>query len=591
MEEELSEKEDITMATDSHVEEQGSAHANTNASEYTKRKDDMLVTTTNQQVPESDALEGAAEQATSSLGSLSNNIDDTNTPKNSSHNVTSAAATTEPKSGPNESITKSAENLERNEDEDADAKACGAAVDEKVVEMKHHTELAGATIETKNNDIEQPKFPQEEQVPKSDSTISVGKGAADVPSQGSAMGNVAAAERDKTERSEENMASDHDKDEPPQDFTQLTVVQLKEKLRELNLHVTGRKPELIDRLNGHLYPNLKNTGVVEEAQSTKTTSLLAEDQPSAKQEAEKPTPSKSSSAVRRSNREKKPSLKVAEDLEDTPISALSNPVDSETDDDDFVEAEEFETKEADSPGVPKSIVTGKRRKKPQPSLAAVPEDNALEEAKIGEKVVSIKSAGEKASKRSTRSQSTRLTKKREDSKSESAASSSVSTKASKRTAASVSTRASKRVKKSAPASSSKVATVAAASAAWKCHKCNATNSPERKRCEGCLGWKGGHREGHSNSPPSTKEVSSAMTSKKSPPGSSSKLVAVAAASQDSPKKRGPGRPRKKLELGGDTSVASSRRSAQQKSKSKVNESPSVSVATRRSTRSRVSKKL
>ena len=546
MEEELSEKEDITMATDSHFEEQGSAHANTNASEYTKRKDDMLVTTTNQQVPESDALEGAAEQATSSLGSLSNNIDDTNTPKNSSHNVTSAAATTEPKSGPNESITKSAENLERNEDEDADAKACGAAVDEKVVEMKHHTELAGATIESKNNDIEQPKFPQEEQVPKSDSTISVGKGAADVPSQGSAMGNVAAAERDKTGRSEENMASDHDKDEPPQDFTQLTVVQLKEKLRELNLHVTGRKPELIDRLNGHLYPNLKNTGVVEEAQSTKTTSLLAEDQPSAKQEAEKPTPSKSSSAVRRSNREKKPSLKVAEDLEDTPISALSNPVDSETDDDDFVEAEEFETKEADSPGVPKSIVTGKRRKKPQPSLAAVPEDNALEEAKIGEKVVSIKSAGEKASKRSTRSQSTRLTKKREDSKSESAASSSVSTKASKRTAASVSTRASKRVKKSA--------TVAAASAGtWKCHKCNATNSPERKRCEGCLGWKGGHRE--------------------------------------SPKKRGPGRPRKKLELGGDTSVASSRRSAQQKSKSKVNESPSVSVATRRSTRSRVSKKL
>ena len=553
MEEELSEKEDITMATDSHVEEQGSAHANTNASEYTKRKDDMLVTT-NQQVPESDVLEGAAEQANSSLGALSNNIDDTNTPKNSSQNVTSAAATTEPKSGPNESITKSAENLERNEDEDADAKACGAAVDEKAVEVKNRTELAGATIESKNNE-EQPKFPQEEQVPKSDSTISVGKGAADVPSQGSVMGNV--AEQDKTAGSEENMASDLDKDEPPQDFTQLTVVQLKDKLRELNLHVTGRKQELIDRLNGHLYPNLKNTGVVEEAQSTKTTSLLAEDQPSAKQEAEKPTPSKSSSAVRRSNREKKPSLKVAEDLEDTPISALSNPVDSETDDDDFVEAEEFDTKEADSPGVPKSIVTGKRRKKPQPSLAAVPEDNALEEAKIGEKVVSIKSAGEKASKRSTRSQSTRLTKKREDSKSESAASSSVSTKASKRTAASVSTRASKRVKKSAPASSSKVATVAAASAGtWKCHKCNATNSPERKRCEGCLGWKGGHRD-----------------------------------AQDSPKKRGPGRPRKKLELGGDTSVASSRRSSQQKSKSKVDESSSVSVATRRSTRSRVSKKL
>ena len=540
MEEELSEKEDITMAMDSHVEEQGSAHANTDASE-TQRKDDMhsvLAATTavasNQQVPESDVLESAAEQANSSLGALSNNIEDMDTPKNSSQNVTSATATTEPKSGPDKSVTKPAENLEGNEDADADAKACVAAVHEKVVEMKHRTELAGATIESKNNE-EQPKTPQEEQVPKSELTINVGTGASDVSSQGSVIGNV--AEQKEPAGREENMAK---KDGPPQDFTKLTVVQLKDKLRDLNLHVTGRKQELIDRLNGHLYPNLKNTGVVEEAQSTKTTSPLAEDQPSAKQEAEKPTPSKSSSAVRRSNREKKPSLKVAEHLDDTPISALSHPVDSETDDDDVVEAEQFDTKEADSPGVPKSIVTRKRSKKSQPSLAAVPEDNAVEEAKIGEKAVPIKSAGEEVSKRSTRSQSTRPTKKREDSK-ESAAPSSVSTRASKRTAASVSTRASKRVEKSPP-SSSKVVMVAA-EGTWKCHKCNATNSPERKRCEGCFGWKGGHH------------------------------------------------PRKKLELGGETSVASSRRSARQKSKSKGGESPSVSVATRRSTRGRVVKKL
>ena len=40
-----------------------------------------------------------------------------------------------------------------------------------------------------------------------------------------------------------------------QDFSLLTVVQLKDKLRELNLKVGGRKQELIDRLDNHLYPN------------------------------------------------------------------------------------------------------------------------------------------------------------------------------------------------------------------------------------------------------------------------------------------------------------------------------------------------
>jgi len=38
----------------------------------------------------------------------------------------------------------------------------------------------------------------------------------------------------------------------PEDLSLLTVVQLKDKLRNLGLRVSGRKQELIDRLNDHL---------------------------------------------------------------------------------------------------------------------------------------------------------------------------------------------------------------------------------------------------------------------------------------------------------------------------------------------------
>ena len=34
---------------------------------------------------------------------------------------------------------------------------------------------------------------------------------------------------------------------------------------------------------------------------------------------------------------------------------------------------------------------------------------------------------------------------------------------------------------------------------WECHKCTATNPKSRSRCQECLGWKGGVREGYSNS--------------------------------------------------------------------------------------------
>ena len=39
-----------------------------------------------------------------------------------------------------------------------------------------------------------------------------------------------------------------------EDFSDLTVVQLKDRLRGLNLRLVGRKQELLDRLNDHLYP-------------------------------------------------------------------------------------------------------------------------------------------------------------------------------------------------------------------------------------------------------------------------------------------------------------------------------------------------
>ena len=44
-----------------------------------------------------------------------------------------------------------------------------------------------------------------------------------------------------------------------EDLSILTVVQLKDRLRGLNLAVGGRKQELIDRLNSHLYGNGKYT--------------------------------------------------------------------------------------------------------------------------------------------------------------------------------------------------------------------------------------------------------------------------------------------------------------------------------------------
>ena len=67
--------------------------------------------------------------------------------------------------------------------------------------------------------------------------------------------------------SQANGANENITAEQPQEFSHLTVVQLKEKLRELNLHVSGRKQELIDRLMNHFYPNLNDNDSVSKGSS------------------------------------------------------------------------------------------------------------------------------------------------------------------------------------------------------------------------------------------------------------------------------------------------------------------------------------
>ena len=87
----------------------------------------------------------------------------------------------------------------------------------------------------------------------------------------------------------------------------------------------------------------------------------------------------------------------------------------------------------DSLGVSRFIVIRMRRKKSQPSLPAVPKDDA-EEARLEKKwFQSNIGTREKTSKRLTQSQSSRLTKKRGDS-TELTASTSVSTRVAKRVA-------------------------------------------------------------------------------------------------------------------------------------------------------------
>ena len=83
------------------------------------------------------------------------------------------------------------------------------------------------------------------------------------------------------------------------------------------------------------------------------------------------------------------------------------------------------------------------------------------------------------------------------------------------------------IKKSTPASSSsKVTAATTAVGTWKCHKCNATNPPERKRCDGCLGWKGGVRDLSTSTPPKSTKKSAIIDIEQKSDKSSSTFVAA-----------------------------------------------------------------
>ena len=335
-----------------------------------------------------------------------------------------------------------------------------------------------------------------------------------------------------------------------EDLSILTVVQLKDRLRGLNLAVGGRKQELIDRLNGHLYPNL-------------TENEQVEDVPLANQD-EKQAQAESTVSTRRSRRGKKPSAKAApEKQQDTPISELSHPVDSETDDDDdnSVQKKHFtsssqtaETDSKPSPGVPSSIVTRRGgKKKSSPSLPVVPEGETVEDSQVEGPKVAVKLVDEEASKRSTRStRSTRQSKKKNDEAADNDTTTSVSTRGSRRIAA----------QKKSPSddTTSKRSTRSRQTASTK------ESSPPKRRS-------GRAKKGadESVSTRGSKRVAASMdtkadTTEKAPPA-----------------KRRSGRSRKTETE--EESASSSRRSTRRTTATKTDES----VGTRRSTRSRSKK--
>ena len=333
-----------------------------------------------------------------------------------------------------------------------------------------------------------------------------------------------------------------------EDLSILTVVQLKDRLRGLNLAVGGRKQELIDRLNDHLYPNLT------ENEEVKDVPIANQDEKQAQA---------GSTSTRRSRRGKKPSAKAApEKQQDTPISELSHPVDSETDDDDgdSVQKKHFtsssktdETDSKPSPGVPSSIVTRRGgEKKSSPSLPAVPEGETVEDSKVEGPKVAVKLVDEEASKRSTRStRSTRQSKKKKDEAADNDTTTSVSTRGSRRIAA----------QKKSPSddTSSKRSTRSRQTASTK------ESSPPKRRS-------GRAKKGadESVSTRGSKRVAASMdtkadTTEKAPPA-----------------KRRSGRSRKTET---EEESASSRRSTRRTTATKTDES----VGTRRSTRSRSKK--
>ena len=143
-----------------------------------------------------------------------------------------------------------------------------------------------------------------------------------------------------------------------------------------------------------------------------------------------------SSPTRKSRRERKPSLKAAEELQDTPISELSHPVDSETEDEGSVDESKASSKT--SSGVPTSIITkSKGGKKSAAPLPAVPEGEAVEEDGNVTMVSLKKAPADEEEEERESSKSTRAKRSTRQAKTKSAASTtSVSTRSSRRVTAS-----------------------------------------------------------------------------------------------------------------------------------------------------------
>ncbi|KAL9184732.1 hypothetical protein ACHAXT_012702 [Thalassiosira profunda] len=274
-----------------------------------------------------------------------------------------------------------------------------------------------------------------------------------------------------------------------EDFSKWSRDKLRAKLKELNLPPGKVKQDMVDILTNHFYRNKKEASVAEEpdagdkgegakeeAESTKAASktsrkrkagrsaallhALDEETPSAtstrsKKKAEATTTPSTMQSSRRSKRGRKPSpKKKASEQQDTPISELSHPVDSDAEEDQDESQEEPASAEAStrrssrrrkepSPGVPTSIVTKKRGKKPRaaerdqaPRLPVVPEGETVEGSTIAVGAKAEAKPEAKAEESSTKSKrstrSTRQTKKDEAAEANNVASVASSTRRSTR---------------------------------------------------------------------------------------------------------------------------------------------------------------
>jgi len=220
-----------------------------------------------------------------------------------------------------------------------------------------------------------------------------------------------------------------------EELSRLTVVQLRKRLRALNLPVSGRKLELIDRLHSHLYPSVEEAEDESENAAADADESKAASKSSRKRKAssasvgskqksrnaEAATPSSKMSSALKSKGDKV----VDQAQQNTPISVLSHPASdySGTDDESAQEVQEqhfaSETatrssrraKSGSSPGVPTSIVTLKRGGNNSPSMPVLPEGETVEVPTVQENIgVAVKGAKIEAKVKSEETSSTKSTR-------------------------------------------------------------------------------------------------------------------------------------------------------------------------------------